>query len=181
MKKLFAMTVLTAVTLTMTTAGAKPGDPPLHRERAKYLNLYFAVKHKEGKRAPGRQILRQGVRHHGRVRPATAKEVARSIRQLRALLNPLLVARPPGQAPAAVQTPAAGGTLSSIAACESGGNPRAVSPTGQYRGKYQFDYGTWAAVGGHGDPAAASEAEQDMRAAMLYSQRGSAPWPVCGH
>ena len=32
---------------------------------------------------------------------------------------------------------------------------------GAYRGKYQFDYGTWASVGGTGDPAAASEAEQD--------------------
>ena len=71
-------------------------------------------------------------------------------------------------------------TLDSIAACESGGNPAAVSPDGTYRGKYQFDYGTWAAMGGSGDPAAAPEAEQDMRAAMLYSSAGSSPWPICG-
>lgn len=71
-------------------------------------------------------------------------------------------------------------TLERIAACESGGNPRAVSVSGTYRGKYQFDRGTWAAVGGSGDPAAASEAEQDYRAALLYSRRGSQPWPVCG-
>jgi soluble lytic murein transglycosylase-like protein len=71
-------------------------------------------------------------------------------------------------------------TLDSIAACESGGNPAAVSPDGTYRGKYQFDYGTWAAMGGSGDPAAAPEAEQDMRAAMLYSSSGSSPWPICG-
>src|SRR5512146_1152398 len=72
------------------------------------------------------------------------------------------------------------GTLEAIAACESGGNPQAVSPSGTYRGKYQFDYGTWESVGGHGDPAAASEHEQDYRAALLYLARGSAPWPVCG-
>ncbi len=72
------------------------------------------------------------------------------------------------------------GTLDSIAACESGGNPAAVSPDGTYRGKYQFDYGTWASVGGSGDPAAAPEEEQDYRAALLYSRGGSSPWPICG-
>ena len=71
-------------------------------------------------------------------------------------------------------------TLETIAACESGGDPTAVSSDGTYRGKYQFDYGTWESVGGHGDPAAAPEAEQDYRAALLYSESGSSPWPVCG-
>jgi len=71
-------------------------------------------------------------------------------------------------------------TLESIAACESGGDPTAVDPSGTYRGKYQFDLGTWASVGGSGDPAAAPEAEQDYRAALLFSQSGSSPWPVCG-
>jgi Transglycosylase-like domain len=71
-------------------------------------------------------------------------------------------------------------TLESIAACESGGDPAAVSSDGSYRGKYQFDYGTWESVGGSGDPAAAPEAEQDYRAALLYSESGSSPWPVCG-
>lgn len=72
------------------------------------------------------------------------------------------------------------GTLESIAACESGGDPGAVSSDGTYRGKYQFDTGTWASVGGSGDPAAAPEAEQDYRAALLYSRAGASPWPVCG-
>jgi hypothetical protein len=71
-------------------------------------------------------------------------------------------------------------TLESIAACESGGDPTAVSSDGSYRGKYQFDFGTWETVGGSGDPAAAPEDEQDYRAALLYSQSGSSPWPVCG-
>jgi Transglycosylase-like domain len=71
-------------------------------------------------------------------------------------------------------------TLEAIAACESGGDPTVVSADGSYRGKYQFDFGTWESVGGSGDPAAASEAEQDYRAALLYAQSGSSPWPVCG-
>ena len=77
-------------------------------------------------------------------------------------------------------TAAQAATLEKIAECESGGDPTAISPTGQYRGKYQFDRQTWAHMGGSGDPAAAPEAEQDARAAQLLAQRGSAPWPVCG-
>jgi hypothetical protein len=71
-------------------------------------------------------------------------------------------------------------TLQAIAACESGGDPSAVSADGAYHGLYQFDYGTWASVGGSGDPAAASPEEQTYRAALLYSQTGSSPWPICG-
>lgn len=69
--------------------------------------------------------------------------------------------------------------LARIAQCESGGNPRAVSPDGTYRGKYQFDRQTWRAMGGHGDPARASETEQDRRALALYRTRGTSPWPAC--
>ena len=69
---------------------------------------------------------------------------------------------------------------SALRQCESSGNYRAVSPSGLYRGAYQFDLGTWAAVGGSGDPINASPAEQDHRAQVLWSQRGASPWPVCG-
>jgi lysozyme family protein len=69
--------------------------------------------------------------------------------------------------------------LERIAQCESGGDPTAVSNTGQYRGKYQFDRSTWAAVGGKGDPAAAPEAEQDRRAALLLARQGRSAWPNC--
>ena len=70
-------------------------------------------------------------------------------------------------------------TLARIAACESGGNPAAVSPGGRYRGKYQFSRATWRALGGTGDPAKAPEAEQDRRAAALLAARGTSPWPSC--
>lgn len=69
--------------------------------------------------------------------------------------------------------------LQAIAACESGGNPSTNTGNGFY-GKYQFTQSTWQSVGGTGNPAAASEAEQDRRAAQLYAQSGSSPWPVCG-
>jgi Transglycosylase-like domain len=70
--------------------------------------------------------------------------------------------------------------LTHIAACESDGNPTAVSPDGRYHGKYQFDLATWQSVGGAGNPAAAPEREQDRRAHLLLMARGTAPWPRCG-
>jgi len=75
-----------------------------------------------------------------------------------------------------VAVPAA---LRRIAECESGGNPRAVSPGGHYRGKYQFSVDTWRNLGGTGDPADASEAQQDRIALKLYRRAGTSPWPNC--
>jgi hypothetical protein len=69
--------------------------------------------------------------------------------------------------------------LRQIAECESGGNPRAISPGGTYRGKYQFSRTTWHNLGGTGDPADAPEWLQDRLALKLYRQAGTAPWPSC--
>jgi LysM repeat protein len=71
------------------------------------------------------------------------------------------------------------GAWAKVAACESGGNPRAVNAAGYY-GLFQFDTRTWRSVGGSGNPTSASAAEQLMRAKALYAQRGASPWPVCG-
>ncbi len=77
--------------------------------------------------------------------------------------------------------------LARLAACESSGNPAAVSSNGKYHGLYQFDQSTWNAtartflpsqVGVK--PSKAPKAIQDAMARALYSQRGRAPWPVCG-
>lgn len=70
--------------------------------------------------------------------------------------------------------------LDAIGKCESGGNPRIVSSGGDYRGKYQFSKATWGTVGGEGDPAEATETEQDHRAAILLRRQGTKPWPTCG-
>jgi peptidoglycan hydrolase-like protein with peptidoglycan-binding domain len=73
----------------------------------------------------------------------------------------------------------AGGHLEKIAQCESGGNPQAIGGGGKFRGKYQFTRASWRAVGGAGDPAQASEVEQDQRARALYAQQGPSAWPNC--
>lgn len=69
--------------------------------------------------------------------------------------------------------------LARVRACESGGNYSIVSSTGRYRGAYQFSVQTWRGVGGSGDPAAASPAEQDARALALLRLQGKRAWPVC--
>ncbi|WP_254711770.1 resuscitation-promoting factor, partial [Streptomyces sp. TRM64462] len=67
-----------------------------------------------------------------------------------------------------------------LAQCESGGRPDAVDPSGTYGGLYQFDPGTWRALGGTGRAQDAPASEQTYRAKKLYVQRGASPWPHCG-
>ena len=76
--------------------------------------------------------------------------------------------------------PARSSVLACIRRWESAtkGLYRAISPDGMYRGAYQFDFRTWLGVGGSGDPALATPAEQDYRAGLLVGLRGLAPWPT---
>lgn len=77
------------------------------------------------------------------------------------------------------RTGAEGLNWHALARCESGNNPRAVSPYGYY-GLYQFSPSTWRSVGGKGMPHQASPLEQTYRAQVLYKKAGSGQWPVCG-
>ena len=121
-------------------------------------------------RAVKRFQRRRGLTPDGVVGPRTA-----------AALNVALPARPTSGGADRSLTGASSDRelLERIARCESGGDPRAVSPDGRYRGKYQFSRATWRGLGGSGDPAKAPEAEQDRRAAALLAQSGTAPWPNC--
>ena len=112
----------------------------------------------------GRRLQRGLPRHDQRLarradRTATPSRLRRKLRRAR-------------RAAAAAST--ASPALQAIAACESGGNPRADTGNGFY-GKYQFTLPTWQAVGGTGNPAQAPEAEQDRRAAMLLARAGAGP------
>jgi len=71
--------------------------------------------------------------------------------------------------------------------CEATGNYSAVSPTGKYRGAYQFSVETWDWIAGLYyehliglDPAEARAFDQDRMARVLYDLRGRGQWPVCG-
>lgn len=65
-----------------------------------------------------------------------------------------------------------------IAACESGGN-WAINTGNGFYGGLQFTLGSWAGVGGSGNPADASRAEQISRAQMLQARQGWGAWPAC--
>jgi soluble lytic murein transglycosylase-like protein len=132
---------------------------------------------------PGSEERRADARNKGKVARARLDRRAEKAEQARAKARAKKRAKKAAASQGGATAGGGGATpahLQSIAACESGGNPRAIGGGGAYRGKYQFDRGTWASVGGSGDPAAAPEAEQDKRAAMLYARAGAAPWPVCG-
>ena len=92
------------------------------------------------RRCSGRSIASSAlshdlVRHQGRRTRRRPQARARTRRTVRRLPGGVSIA-----------------TLESIASCESGGDPTAVSSDGTYRGKYQFDYGTWESVGGTATP-----------------------------
>jgi Transglycosylase-like domain len=128
-----------------------------------YLNLYEKAKRRGAN--PGLNILLKGVTtKDGRVRSPKKAELRRSIGVLKR----------------ATTAPAVSPQLKAITQCESGGDPTAIGSGGLYRGKYQFSISTWQSVGGTGDPAAAPEAEQDRRAAILLARSGPGQWPVCG-
>ena len=93
--------------------------------------------------------------------------------------------------PARASTPADVGPTAeqweALRFCESSGNYGAISPTGNYRGAYQFSRVTWDWIAGiyHQrlvglDPAEVAPADQDAMAQSLYDLRGRGQWPVCG-
>lgn len=97
---------------------------------------------------------------------------------------------PPAQVDGRVPPPSAGPTAAqwnALRRCESTHNYRAISPSGLYRGAYQFSQQTWDWVASiHWpflvgiDPIDADPGWQDVMAYTLYAMRGWDQWPICG-
>lgn len=150
---------------TKTKKKAKKAKKPSVRQIQRALGIRAdGVMGPKTRRAIKRFQRRNGLKADGIAGPATLAKLG--------LLTPREDATLAGMDPAAI--------LAQIAECESGGDPTAVSPSGKYRGKYQFSQDTWEALGGTGKPDEADEATQDALALALYNERGLAPWPSCG-
>ena len=164
---------LAAISPPAAPATAAPWTP---KRRLIERNVWLKQRHERllgerltrSERLHRREILHQLTTYRVRVKNVALRH---DIRDLRERLSDRYGGAPDVPIP---------GHLAAIARCESGGDPRAVSAGGTYRGKYQFSFATWRTVGGTGDPASASETEQDRRAAMLYRRDGPGQWPVCG-
>jgi hypothetical protein len=168
MKTALATAALAAVVLSPTPAHAGL--------RSTYQARYDEVAKRHGARAPGRNILKYGMRNGRR---ASHRQLARSAATLKRMLT-VVRRRPPARyaAPVATLSPTRSVATTPTATPVASGGGGGCG--GGYRGLYQFDCQTWQSVGGSGDPAAASPAEQTRRAAILRSRRGSSPWPNCG-
>lgn len=174
--------------ILLLPAASQAAPSKLERQ---YDRLHDAATAKFGKGVVGRDIVRYGMPlkkpirfGHGfmvKTRPATKSELLTSMTRMRRWMAPPPVYAGPLQTTSShPAVPMSGGGLDGIAQCESGGDPAAVSPNGQYTGLYQFDDQTWHSVGGTGRAGNAPASEQHQRAAILYQQRGSSPWPTCG-
>ena len=96
----------------------------------------------------------------------------------------------PAQVDGRVPPPAGGPSAAqwnALRRCESTHDYGAISPSGLYRGAYQFSQQTWDWVAGIHfpflvgiDPAAAPAGWQDIMAYTLYAMRGWDQWPICG-
>ena len=196
-KRFLPITAAAVVTLGLGTAAVQAGATVLPEEEttavaASPADGSMSIGHEQAAiehqvRKGERKAWRRAVRAH-EVRKlnqaiwfnAVAERQAAEAAALRAAAAAQAAEARAAAAPSYSYSGGAGGTLAAIRACESGGNYGAVSSTGRYRGAYQFSYETWAAVGGSGDPAAASPSEQDYRAGLLLARSGSGNWPICG-
>lgn len=155
---------------------------------AKYHDLRAEVVQKHGERAPGRNIVQEGVRTKHGPRPARNAEIAESIDTFRRWLAP-----PPASPPAiassnTTQAPTvglqsgapSGGSCGAIPGYivgrESGGNPNAVNPSSGAFGCYQLMPEHFEGGGACAD-LGRDQAGQDRCATRLWDGgAGSSNW-----
>lgn len=150
-------------------------EPTIHQSKRalleqRYEHHYWQVVRKHGRDAPGRNIVRRGFRTHGRVRRASSREVARSIRTFkRWLAPPRAPVRASDRSPHGQTAAYAGGRWAipaAIVMCESGGNYGAVNSSSGARGAYQLMPSTYY---GHGGDGSWSPSDQDRVAARVWN------------
>lgn len=175
--------------LAVTAVALAPASSEARTVEEKYSALYHQVRTHMGKRAPGRNIRRWGVRYDSKAngrrgpwktRHATTAELKRSNRTFERWLAPPPASVRRGDRPSLRGVPPhrAGGGYSiprDIVMCESGGDYGAVNPSSGARGAYQVLPSTHAALCPDLDW---SPPGQDQCASRVWAVQGRGAW-VC--
>lgn len=181
---------LKATTLAAAAAGAAiapqvaDSKPPTAQHARQYQRAYRAVARRFGHRAPGRQIVRWGLKG----RKATDRDVTRSL----AVLHRMLAPRPSYSVAAGVRAvssavstgvAAISAGAAGVPACasESGHNystgPGNTNASSGATGRYQIIGSTHNALCGD---LGWTPAEQDQCAARIFASQGAGAWVGCG-
>jgi hypothetical protein len=155
---------------------AADAKPPTAAHKHAYERAYHHVVRLLGRRAPGRNIIEQGV---GRHKAATDAQAVASLAVLQRMVAP---------APAAASAPATSGTA--VHAAGTGTLPACASESGTNystgsantngssgaTGRYQITPSTAANYG----CSLATPAGQDACAQTIYRNQGAGAWTGCG-
>jgi hypothetical protein len=158
-------------------AGASTLNRPTAAHVRSYERAYKAVAAKFGRRAPGRNIVKEGVATSG---AASDAQVVASLAVLERMLVPA-----PTSSSTATSYSSAGGSAAGAAgvpacASESGTNystgPSNTNPSSGATGRYQILPSTAAAYGCD----LSTPAGQDACAQTIYAHQGAGAWVGCG-
>lgn len=147
--------------------------------RHKYLHLHAKLGH-----TAGRNIVKDGVRVHGRDRPASYPRIAKSIRTMRSMLAPR-PAPAPAVAPTAATASFRSASSGGLPACadESAGNystgPANTNPTTGATGRWQTLRSHYARGGVCDGFDVNSPSGQDGCAHKIMEEQGSGAWVNC--
>jgi hypothetical protein len=161
--------------LAAALPAAAHAKPPTAAHAHAYERVYHKVVRLFGRRAPGRNIVTQGIASH---KPATDAQTLASLAVLTRMVAPA-PAPAAARAPAAASPSVSSGTLPACAS-ESGtnystaaGNTNASSGA---TGRYQITPSTAASYG----CSLATPAGQDACAQTIYQHQGTGAWTGCG-
>jgi len=160
------------------TGGTGGHRAPTQTHRRAYERVYAQVAHKLGRRAPGRNIVKDGV---AKGRPATDAEVVSSLHVLdRMLASAMQPASASSTATSSAPVSSAGASGIPACASESGTNystgPSNTNASSGATGRYQITPGTAAAYGCD----LSTPSGQDACAQTIYQHQGAGAWVGCG-
>jgi hypothetical protein len=165
-----------AALATVMPAVADANPPTASHARA-YEHAYHEVAHLLGRRAPGRNIVKDGFSPH---HPATDAETVSSLAVLERMIAPASSSTP---AHASATTPGSASSYSSglpSCASESGTNYSTgganTNATSGATGRYQITPSTAANYGCN----LATAGGQDACAQTIYEHQGASAWVGCG-